>query len=284
VNWQEYIKTNRDSLQALFGAEEANVMLKRIAEHIANQSYDTIKIQPLSEKEVTIAMQLLGELTTGRPLQYVLGEAWFYKYAFKVNESVLIPRPETEELVEWLLSEIQKNYPKEASLCILDIGTGSGCIPITLKKERPKDAITSIDVSKEALQTAGENASFHQTAIQLLHLDFLNESTWNTLRTYNLIISNPPYIPIGEKGQLALPVRAYEPHEALFVPDAKPLLFYEQIARFGQTHLKEKGQIFLELHQDYAMATKTMFEQFGYSKVILRKDISGNDRMLSVTK
>ncbi|MBU6158648.1 MAG: peptide chain release factor N(5)-glutamine methyltransferase [Bacteroidetes bacterium] len=283
MNWQEYIKTNSDSLHKLFGAAEANVILKRIAEHITNKSYDAVKLQPLSEKESTTALHLLGQLSKGRPLQYVLGEAWFYKYAFKVNESVLIPRPETEELVEWAIQILDDSFP-DKSASILDIGTGSGCIPITLKKERPGDDITSIDKSKDALKTAASNAVLHQVEINLLSLDFLVQENRNSLQKFDCIISNPPYIPLIEKENLAQHVVGYEPHEALFVPTDKPLLFYECIAQLGRTHLKEKGLIFLELHQDYASATERLMKAYGYREVVLKKDISGNDRMLMAKK
>ena len=250
-----------------------------MAEHICDAAYSRINNNEISQEDIYIANGMVEELKQGRPLQYILGEAWFYKYPFKVNEAVLIPRPETEELVEWILSCIDK--PK---LSILDIGTGSGCIPITIKKEKPETHITSVDISQEALATAEENAQQLNTEIKFLELDFLTESSWVDLNKYDIIVSNPPYIPVNEKETLSVNVRNHEPHQALFVPENQPLFFYEKIAKFGKEYLNDQGLIFLELHQDYAYETKKLFEEFGYKNVELRKDISGNDRMLKVCK
>jgi len=250
-----------------------------MAEHICDAAYSRINNNEISQEDIYIANRMVEELKQGRPLQYIVGEAWFYKYPFKVNEAVLIPRPETEELVEWILSCIVKT-----NLSLLDIGTGSGCIPITIKKEKPETHITSLDISRQALAIAEENARQLNTEIKFLTLDFLNESSWVDLNKYDLIVSNPPYIPVNEKETLSVNVRNHEPHQALFVPGNQPLLFYEKIAKFGKEYLNDQGLIFLELHQDYAYETKKLFEEFGYKNVELRKDISGNDRMLKVCK
>ena len=284
MTWQQYIHQHSTEIASIFGEDEAIAILKRIAEHICATPYSILKQTTLSDEDLREANVMLNELKEGRPLQYVLGEAWFYKYPFKVNEAVLIPRPETEELIEWILSYMNKELNKDRIPEILDIGTGSGCIPITIKKEKPKTYITSVDISREALAMAEANTRQLKTEIKILELDFLNESSWGSLNKYDIIVSNPPYIAINEKETLSVSVRNHEPHQALFVPENQPLLFYEKIAKFGKVHLKKSGVIFLELHQNYALRTKKLFEEFGYTEVELRKDISGNERMLKVCK
>lgn len=284
MKWQKYIHQHTTEISSVFGADDAMLILKKIAAHICDSSYAAIKDAEISPENIRSANNMLEELRQGRPLQYILGEAWFYKYPFKVNETVLIPRPETEELIEWILSHIRNRKKVNDSLHILDIGTGSGCIPITLKKERPQDIFTSVDISEKALETAQQNAAMHNADIKFQLIDFTDESKWIMFGEYDIIISNPPYIPIHEKETLSLHVRDYEPTTALFVPDEHPLLFYEKIACFGKEHLKEDGDIFVELHQKMAEKTKSLFEMNGYREVSIKKDISGNDRMLRAEK
>ena len=279
MKWQDYIDRYATEIFLNFG-EESVLILKKLAEHICDAPYSSIRNAEISPEDIGTANIMLEELKKGRPLQYILGEAWFYKYPFKVNESVLIPRPETEELIEWVLSYIKNSPLNKTAITILDIGTGSGCIPITLKKEIPELQITSIDVSTDALVTAKENAVSLQTEIEFRTLDFLNESSWNDLNMYDILISNPPYIPVNEKETLSLNVREYEPHQALFTPENQPLLFYHKIAEFGKSHLQSGGAVFLELHQNFAEKTKHLFEEKNYKNVEIKKDISGNDRML----
>ena len=161
----------------------------------------------------------------------------------------------------------------------MDIGTGSGCIAIAVKKNIPAAMITAIDVSEGALLVAKENATTQQTDIGFLQVDFLDEAQWNTLPKFDIIISNPPYIPINEKEKLDINVTAFEPHQALFVPDNSPLLFYEKIATFGKTHLSRGGKIFMETHEDYAKETASLFKQH-YKEVTIQKDIFDKERMV----
>lgn len=284
MNWQEYIIGNTEKIVPVFGNDDSTTIIKKVAEFITKHTYHTIRYNSISDIDLDKANHIILKLKEGQPLQYILGEAWFYKYPFKVNESVLIPRPETEELIEWVLTYIQELSPEHKSLNILDIGTGSGCIPITLKKEMPELHITSIDVSTQALATAKENASLLHTNIEFIPLDFLNERLWENLHVYDIIISNPPYIPENEKDKLSANVRNHEPGLALFVPENQPLLFYQKIAAFGKSHLQNDGLIFLELHQNFAGQSQKLFEEQGYKNVIIKKDISGNDRMLCAAK
>ena len=221
----------------------------------------------------------LQELLLHKPIQYVLGEAWFYRMKFKVNEHVLIPRPETEELVEQLIKDRKSKLTDPA---ILDIGTGSGCIPIAIKKNLPASQLTAIDVSKDALALAKENAALHNAHIHFTELNFLEETNWSSLGMFDIIISNPPYIPINEKEKLDKNVTAFEPHLALFVPDKSPLIFYEKIAAFGRDHLLPNGKIYLETHEDHAKETAALFHNI-YQTVMIKKDMYGKERMIIIT-
>ena len=181
----------------------------------------------------------LQELLKHKPVQYVLHEAWFYKRKFYVNENVLIPRPETEELVEWIVSDFKKEkYSKPIK--IIDIGTGSGCIPVSLKKELPESSIAAIDVSDKALSVAKINAEELHAIINFFQIDFLNENEWKMLSQYDIIVSNPPYIPLNEKEILAKSVTDFEPGIALFVKNNDPFIFYKKIAGFAKSNLKER--------------------------------------------
>lgn len=267
-------------LQHIYNLNEATVITDWVFESLAGiERFDVIKNPDLplfAAKEEALHIALT-DLLKHKPVQYVLGEAWFYNMKLKVNEHVLIPRPETEELVELVLTHVTTNQIAEPT--ILDIGTGSGCIAIALKKNIPIAIVTAIDISGEALLMAKENAINQGTTIQFFQTDFLSEVQWTGLSKYDIIISNPPYIPISEKVKLDINVTAFEPHQALFVPDKSPLLFYEKIVEFGKTHLKPAGKIFMETHEDYAQKTADLFSSF-YNEVTIKKDIFGKERMV----
>lgn len=273
-----------DILKPLYDEGEANAIAHEIMEHITGLT----RLQRLDKKEelLSIAQQTqldtaMAELKAARPLQYITGVAWFMGMPFKVNEHVLIPRPETEELVQWIVNDYKPNV-KEMN--VLDIGTGSGCIPVSLKRLLPAATINSCDVSANAILVAQENARSLDADINIIQVDFLDESHWKQFGQYNIIVSNPPYIPYAEKDTLHANVLEHEPHLALFVLDNDALLFYRKIAAFGKTHLAERGAIYCELHRDYAAATAALFEQSGYSQVTMIKDMHGNDRMLKAVK
>jgi release factor glutamine methyltransferase len=269
-----------DKIKPVYGLDEAKSITKLAIEYLEKRSrYDVSKG---SGNEATASMQsvvnsMVNYLLQEKPIQYIVEEAWFWNLPFYVNENVLIPRPETEELVKFIVDD-QSNTPNN-SQTILDIGSGSGCIPISLKKELTTAQITSIDISLDALTVARQNAQTHQTSINWLALDFLDNNNWEQLRTYSIIVSNPPYIPEEERAKLDKNVADWEPDTALFVPDKDPLLFYRKIAEFGKTHLTEQGKIYLECHQDFAEATLALFLANGYS-TILKKDIFDNNRMI----
>lgn len=269
-------------LQGIYSLSEATTITEWVFEKMASLKRSDILKNP--EKQITPAadkliQQTLQELLTHKPVQYVLGEAWFYHMKFKVNDHVLIPRPETEELVEQLIADRKSKLTDPA---ILDIGTGSGCIPVAIKKNLPASKLTAIDISKDALVLAKENAALHNAHINFIEADFLDESTWPVLPLFDIIISNPPYIPIHEKEKLAKNVTDFEPHLALFVPDRSPLVFYEKIAAFGKEHLLPNGKIYLETHENLAKETAALFRDH-YQTVMIKKDMYGKERMIIIT-
>jgi release factor glutamine methyltransferase len=269
-------------LQKIYSLGEARAITDWVFEKTASlKRSDILKnpdklITPVADK---LIQKTLQELLLHKPVQYVLGEAWFYHMKLKVNEHVLIPRPETEELVEQLIKDRKSKLTDPA---ILDIGTGSGCITIAIKKSLPASKVTGIDVSTNALDLAKENAALHNTHISFLQMDFLDESTWPLLPLFDIIISNPPYIPRHEKEKLGKNVTDFEPHLALFVPDKSPLIFYEKIAAFGRHHLLPNGKIYLETHEDHAKETAALFMKH-YQTVMINKDMYGKDRMILIT-
>ena len=238
------------------------------------------KSVPLRESSIELLDRYTLELLANKPVQYVLNEAWFYGLKFFVDKNVLIPRPETEELVAWAVETIAK-IPDSPS--ILDIGTGSGCIPVALKKQRPDAIIYACDVSTEALNVAKRNAAENGTTIAFVEVDFVVESERKRLPLVDLIISNPPYIPYSDKLSMHPNVVEHEPHQALFVPNEDPLLFYREIARFSKDHLKKPGFIFMETHENLAQKVHDLFKSSGFEKIEIRKDLQGKDRMMKIT-
>jgi len=239
----------------------------------------------LSDADIQKLEKYLEELLQHKPVQYVLNEAWFYKMKFFVNGHVLIPRPETEELVEWIVEDISGVKCDEQSdeFQLLDIGTGSGCIAISLKKELPCPLITAIDVSEEALSVANKNANELHTQIDFLQINFLDESQWNSLSSFDVIVSNPPYIPEIEKKKLSKNVMAFEPGLALFVQNNNPFIFYEKIAKFAKSHLKLHGKLFVEIHEEYSNEVQQIFSRYNF-KTEIRRDMYGKERIIKAYK
>lgn len=231
----------------------------------------------ISETQKEEFLSALNELKSGRPYQHILGQALFFGNTFFVNEHTLIPRPETEELIELTLSLL--NDKKEQDLRILDIGTGSGCIPITLAKHLPNARITSIDISEKALEVAKKNADFHEVKIQLIQKDYLQE---NLDYIYDVIISNPPYIDTKEEIEISFSVKNFEPNIALFAPQNQALAFYEKIAQDAEKHLSPNGYIFLEINQKLGQETLSLFKNFSRSQLL--KDMSENERFIICKK
>jgi release factor glutamine methyltransferase len=269
-------------LQQVYTLDEATIISDWVFETVANVKKVDILKNPLQEISTNITNKLnnkLAILLTHQPVQYVLGEAWFYNMKLKVNQQVLIPRPETEELVALILLENKKRLinPK-----ILDIGTGSGCIAVALKKNLPVAEITAIDISPEALNIAKKNSQLQHTPIQFENINFLEESKWKNFSTYDIIVSNPPYITLAEKNSMQNNVVSYEPHQALFVADDEPLIFYKKIANFAKHHLNYNGKLYMETHEDYANEVAALFTS-PYHSVQIHKDISGKERMVTAS-
>jgi release factor glutamine methyltransferase len=232
------------------------------------------KDNSISDTQVLAFETAAAELVAGRPIQYITGKAWFMGEAYTVNEHVLIPRPETEELVDWVIEYAEI---KGKTLRILDIGTGSGCIAIALKKALPEAIVSAIDISTNAIKIAEGNAAALKADIEFITLDILN--TAFLPGQYDVIISNPPYIPINEMKNMELQVTDHEPNIALFVPDEDPLVFYKAIARLAKLHLSSNGQLFFEIHYDQGDAMIQLLDEMHFHAE-LRSDLFEKDRMI----
>ena len=271
---QKYIT----ELQKIYSKGEAKAITNIALENILNLTNQNIikKGNEILDSEIIIKLNnALSKLLLHEPIQYVVENTWFYNLNFKVNNTVLIPRQETEELVYEAIEFLKNNKGKN----ILDIGTGSGCIAICLKKNIENASVIAIDVSSGALEVAKENAIRNDTAIEILQLDFLVEDDYFLLGKYDLIISNPPYIPNSET--LDKNVTNYEPHLALFVAENDALIFYKQILLFAKNHLAENGKIMLEVHENLAKETAALFSSNNY-EVMIKKDMQGKERMLVI--
>jgi len=298
-----------NQLKSLYGAGEAKSLAFYVIHHLYGMSKSHFLLnrrEPIDEITETSLIRILEELKTGKPVQYILGETEFYGLPFKVNPSVLIPRQETEELVEWVIEEVRSpksevRSPKSGVRSrktedgspkseirnrkseirnILDIGTGSGCIAIALKKHIPKAIVYGLDISPEALETARQNALLNSTEIEFLQVDILKDTNQILNTKFSIIISNPPYITIAEKHQMHIHVIDHEPHSALFVPDNKPLIFYEHIIDFATTHLFADGLLFFEINGNFGNQVISLLDKKGFSDIELRKDLQGKDRMI----
>ena len=234
----------------------------------------------VSETDLQKWNVIISELKTEKPIQYITGEAWFYGLRFEVNENTLIPRPETEELVEWIVDG-QKTKDKRQKVSILDIGTGSGCIPITIKKEIPNALVSAIDVSEKALEMARKNAIDNEVEVNFILQNILESES--LIEKYDIIVSNPPYVRNLEKQEIKKNVLAYEPHLALFVEDTDALLFYRKIAQLALSGLAPNGKLFFEINQYLGKETIELLENLGFKNIELRKDFVGNDRMICCT-
>jgi len=231
-----------------------------------------------SKDEILIWNSILEKLQLEIPIQYILGTTHFYGLEFNVNENVLIPRPETEELVEWIISSSAK-LPNFKNIKILDIGTGSGCIAISLAKNIPNAEVFAIDISDKALATAKENADLNKVAIAFIQRNILE--TNDLEQQFDIIVSNPPYVRNLEKAEIKSNVLANEPHLALFVEDNDALIFYRKIAELATKNLSPEGKLFFEINQYLGKETVELLEKMYFKNSELRKDIYGNDRMIA---
>ena len=272
------IKQLRDELSPLYPQGEREALIRIVAMDLlkigstAFYLKDEITLDPTRQATLDNAIERLKK---AEPIQYILGQTEFCDLTFKVNPSVLIPRPETSELVKWIVEENKKEQTN-----ILDIGTGSGCIAVSLAKMLPKAQVTAWDISPRAIETAESNNRLNGTKVTFVQQDIFTASEE---ATYDIIVSNPPYIKEVEKRNMQRNVLDWEPSIALFVPDNDPLLFYREIARKGVQLLKNGGKLYFEINREHGEDTCNMLAEYGYTNIELRKDFADNDRMIRAT-
>jgi len=269
-----------NSLKNIQDEQEIESFFFILTEYLHNLKRVDVALNPnfeLSEEEVEKWNAILSELQQEKPIQYITGEAWFYGLQFEVNENTLIPRPETEELVEWII-ESQKSKVQSQKLEILDIGTGSGCIPISLKVNLPQANVSAIDVSEQALEVAKRNAQSNKVEINFIQTNILEVEDLN--QHFDIIVSNPPYVRNLEKQEIKKNVLEYEPHLALFVEDTDALLFYRKIAQLALINLTPNGLLFFEINQYLGKESVELLQNLGFKNIELKKDMYGNDRMI----
>ncbi|RWU10249.1 peptide chain release factor N(5)-glutamine methyltransferase [Pedobacter chitinilyticus] len=279
MNLAELSVTYQQKLQKLYDEEEIQSLFLLVVNHLLGYGkarYIIEKQTSLSEDVYLKFEEILLLISNGKPVQYVIGETEFYGLPFKVNPSVLIPRPETEELVDWILND-QEIIRQSGN--VIDIGTGSGCIAISLKKHLSQAHVFAMDISKEALEIAKANALINQVEVDFIHEDILHPLSVDFPK-FDIIVSNPPYITENEKQEMHQNVLAHEPHTALFVSNEQPLVFYEAIAEFAKKHLCNGGSLFFEINEYLGKQTIEMLTAKGFTDIILRKDMQGKDRMI----
>jgi release factor glutamine methyltransferase len=298
MNIGEAERQLKDQLTNIYDSQEASNIADLLLEHITGFS----RIERISKKGINLLPgqqqtlhSKLQQLLDHEPVQYVIGSVHFYGMELFVNNAVLIPRPETEELVNWIIKDVKssgldvfKRGPMQAdstkTLKIIDIGTGSGCIALALKKNMPKAEVWGCDISEEALNVARRNGSHLDTRVDFQGVDILDFAQQKSLPMVDIIVSNPPYVPLNNKEQMSANVLNFEPHTALFVPDNDPLLFYRALSELGKHRLYEKGSIYLEIHEELGPAVESLFKDELYASVEIKKDMQGKDRMVKVRK
>lgn len=271
----------KKELSPFYAEGEASAMAKWISSdilHLSTMELYTGKDMNFSTKAWKEVEDILARLKQREPLQYILQEAPFCGLSFHVEKGVLIPRPETEELVEWIVSDCQK----AGKVRILDIGTGSGCIPVALAERLPEAEVASCDISAEALRIAAANVKRYGDKVTLFQADILLDELPDC--RVDVLVSNPPYITDSERKDMEANVLDWEPELALFVPDTDPLRFYRRIAQKGLDWLTEGGALYFEINRAYGAETVRMLEECGYRDIALRKDLSGNDRMIKAVR
>jgi len=284
----------RQQLILMYDEREATSIASMVMENVTGLTRIdrlTKKDEPLVVHQLYHLTEVVQRLGQHEPIQYVLGECFFHGLKLYVNNHVLIPRPETEELVEWIINDVKtsgKNVfqrkegeaDETTQLKVLDVGTGSGCIALALKKAMPKAEVWGCDVSDEALNVARRNGAQLDIRVDFQGINFLDESQQRSLPTVDIIVSNPPYVPEKDKATMRPNVLAHEPHTALFVPDDDALIFYKTLALFGHKRLYENGCIYIEISENAAKETVRIFKEAGYNNVEIKKDMQGKDRMI----
>jgi release factor glutamine methyltransferase len=270
-------------LEPIYGSNESEALINWVVEDVLVMKRHQLKIlnRKLSNEEIKQLTNIVNRLKQHEPIQYILGFAPFMHLRLKVNQSVLIPRPETEELVNLVINHF---HSKSSASTVIDIGTGSGCIAIALAKSLSNSTVYAVDISTKALDIAKENALKQRANIHFVQRDFIaDKDLFNNLQ-FDCIVSNPPYIKKSESVQMQKNVLAYEPHEALFVPDEDELIFYKHIVAFANERLKQGGFLAVEINQQLGDETYRLFEKSGMTHVNLIKDLSGNNRFITAQK
>lgn len=268
-----------DKLKAIYDTEEATSIFRLAVSHHLNYGYAQFLMHQFEELKNTDEanfLTVLQRLEKGEPIQHIIGETEFYGLKFKVNPSVLIPRPETEELVQLVTNNV---LDKNGEINILDVGTGSGCIAISLKANISNANVYATDIALDSLETATKNAELNNVRVSFVQHDILAEQNLNNIKL-DVIVSNPPYIKEDEKEAMHINVMAHEPHRALFVSNENPLIFYKAIADFALQNLEENGQLFFEINEYLGKETLEMIKSKGFKNCVLLKDLQGKDRMI----
>lgn len=286
MNLKEVQNTFHTELDDLYGKEEVDSFFFILIEAFYKVSRLNLAMNPsATENDYELIFNALQLLKQEQPIQYILGETEFYGLPYKVNEHTLIPRPETEELVEWIIKKEPRF--KTQSLKILDIGTGSGCIAVSLAKNLPKATVYALDISKEALKVAKLNAELNDVKVEFIEANILKADTWNTEfknLNFDVIVSNPPYVRELEKQQMQPNVLNNEPHLALFVKDENPLLFYNAITQFAVNNLSQNGMLFFEINEYLGKEMIQLLVENKFADIVLKQDIFKKDRMIKGTK
>ena len=271
-------------LEKLYGSDEANALIMILLKHYFNIDRMKIALEPdlrLSESELLTLHFAVKELLKNKPVQYIIGETEFCGIRFFVNENVLIPRPETEELVNMIVSCRDKACLVPTGYNVLDIGTGSGCIAISLAKLMPDSNVTAVDVSEKALEVAKKNAEANEVNVTFIKDDILNPQNRDLLNgQFDIIVSNPPYVCESEKSEMRANVLDYEPSTALFVSDNDPLVFYRKILEFAQKALKPNGEVWFEINEKFGNEMKNLCHEMGFKNAEIIKDFRDRDRIL----
>ncbi len=271
----------KKELSGIYPETEIKAFVRIILENVCGLNYtdQVLKIDEVidSESSKKIA-EVVERLKKFEPVQYIFGETEFYGLKLKVTPAVLIPRPETEELVHWIAETISGD-----NLAVIDIGTGSGCLALSLKKQFPQADVSGVDISEESLEVARQNALLSNLDVTFFNADILRwkEYDW---KSYSLIVSNPPYVRESEKKLMEPNVLEYEPGTALFVPDENPLLYYVALARFAKTHLTENGRLFLEINEMFGIETEELLRKEGFKEIEIKEDMNGKVRMVRCRK
>ncbi len=271
-------------LDLIYGKEEVDSFFFMLIDDYFNIFRIELALKPelsITKEEQDPIFKALDDLKNEKPIQYILGKTEFFGLKFKVNNHVLIPRPETEELIDWIL----QNANIESELQVLDIGTGSGCIAISLAKHLSNSKICALDVSSDAIELAKENAILNNVEVEFIKANILNENL-NVVqdKKYDIIVSNPPYVRTQDKDEIKPNVLNYEPHVALFVEDNDPLKFFSAISKFACANLKNEGLLYFEINEFMGIKVKRLLEDQEFKNIELKKDIYNKDRMIKATR